>query len=154
MGSKGKKRCGWLTPRGRCTNLVTDGKNQYCDHCKPEYLKGFRQRSQQGDYSNLYRTTGWKRLREAQLAQSPLCHLCSRPGGVVDHIRPHRGNLDAFCDSNNLMTLCKRCHDQVTQREIRWRKQGLSDHQIGERKKIVPRVVSEKVTLVVPTQNG
>lgn len=30
---------------------------------------------------------------------------------VVDHIKPHRGNLELFLDADNLQSLCKRCHD-------------------------------------------
>jgi 5-methylcytosine-specific restriction endonuclease McrA len=30
---------------------------------------------------------------------------------VVDHIRPHKGDVALFWDSNNLQTLCTGCHN-------------------------------------------
>lgn len=149
MGGKGKKRCGW---KG-CKRLVPDGKNSYCSEHREEYLQGFRDRARQGDYSRLYSTANWKRLRKVQLAMNPICWRCGKVGGVVDHRQPHRGDPNQFYDSNNLVTLCKPCHDQVTRLEIKWRKAGFTDRQIGEKKKVIGRVVPEKLTVNIPTQN-
>ena len=30
---------------------------------------------------------------------------------VVDHIKPHRGDIDLAYDPDNLQSLCKPCHD-------------------------------------------
>lgn len=30
---------------------------------------------------------------------------------VVDHVKPHRGDLELFLDRTNLQSLCKPCHD-------------------------------------------
>jgi 5-methylcytosine-specific restriction endonuclease McrA len=38
---------------------------------------------------------------------------------VVDHIRPHRGDLSLFWDEANLQALCKRCHDTEKQSQER-----------------------------------
>lgn len=35
---------------------------------------------------------------------------------VVDHIKPHRGDVELFRDSENLQSLCKHCHDSHKQR--------------------------------------
>lgn len=70
-----------------------------------------------GVYANLYKLAVWhKRLRPAQLAKQPLCVFCQRKGKtvaatVVDHIRPHRGDINLFSDPDNLQSLCKACHD-------------------------------------------
>ena len=63
----------------------------------------------------------WKRLREAQLALQPLCEFCLQTeeitaAEVVDHIRPHRGQVDLFHDPLNLQSLCKAHHDGTKQR--------------------------------------
>ena len=60
----------------------------------------------------LYNRKAWKELRLDHLAKEPLCVFCQRegkltPATVVDHITPHKGNLDLFFDDNNLQSLCK-----------------------------------------------
>ncbi|MDT7836471.1 HNH endonuclease [Aquabacterium sp. OR-4] len=68
------------------------------------------------DYHHLYKTARWQKLRKQQLQLHPLCcfHLKlgrTVAGGVVDHVRPHRGDLELFFSDGNLQTLCKPCHD-------------------------------------------
>jgi 5-methylcytosine-specific restriction protein A len=36
---------------------------------------------------------------------------------VVDHIKPHQGDMALFWKSDNWQTLCKQCHDTKTARE-------------------------------------
>ena len=74
----------------------------------------------------------WQRAAAAWLQQYPLCALCLARGQinarsiadecstqrtlVVDHIEPHRGNVNLFWDQNNWQTLCRLCHDIEKQR--------------------------------------
>ena len=37
--------------------------------------------------------------------------------GVVDHMKPHREDVDLFFDDTNLQSLCKACHDRHKQRQ-------------------------------------
>lgn len=73
----------------------------------------------------LYNRKAWKELRLDHLAKEPLCVFCQRegkltPATVVDHITPHKGNLDLFFNDNNLQSLCKLHHDSSKQKaEIR-----------------------------------
>lgn len=55
----------------------------------------------------------WRRAAAAWLAAKPLCG-CGRMATVVDHIVPHRGDMDLFWDSDNWQTMCKGCHDRKT----------------------------------------
>lgn len=69
----------------------------------------------------LYNRKAWKQLRLDHLARHPLCVYCQRegkltPATVVDHIQPHKGNIDLFLDSKNLQSLCKVHHDSSKQR--------------------------------------
>ena len=69
----------------------------------------------------LYRTARWQAVRQRVLADSPLCTYCSSagrtvPASVVDHVTPHRGNVDLFW-SGPFQSLCKVCHDGAKQRE-------------------------------------
>ena len=64
----------------------------------------------------------WRRARKAFLAKHPVCVQCEREGklaaaSVVDHIRPHRGDLALFWDINNWQALCKQHHDRKTATE-------------------------------------
>ncbi len=67
----------------------------------------------------------WQRARKIFLAEeSPLCVVCKELGIVelateVDHIIPHRGNLELFWDRDNWQPLCKTHHSQKTAREGR-----------------------------------
>lgn len=69
----------------------------------------------------LYNRKSWKELRLDHLAKEPLCVFCQKegkltPATVVDHITPHKGNLDLFFDDDNLQSLCKLHHDSAKQK--------------------------------------
>jgi 5-methylcytosine-specific restriction endonuclease McrA len=63
----------------------------------------------------------WQKAREGYLRKHPLCVHCNEkgrvtPATVVDHKKPHRGNLKLFWDKSNWQGLCKVCHDSWKQR--------------------------------------
>jgi 5-methylcytosine-specific restriction endonuclease McrA len=59
----------------------------------------------------------WVQAKNGYLAKYPDCKFCSRPATVVDHIKPHKGDLKVFWNKANWQALCKLCHDQVKQRD-------------------------------------
>ncbi|HHM4835725.1 TPA: HNH endonuclease [Pseudomonas aeruginosa] len=64
----------------------------------------------------------WQQARARYLAKHPLCRLCSDAGKVVaatevDHIIPHRGDMELFWQESNWMALCKVCHSKKTATE-------------------------------------
>lgn len=64
----------------------------------------------------------WAKARAEHLRSSPLCVMHQRrkllvPATVVDHLKPHRGDLTLFWDRNNWQSLCKHCHDSHKQRQ-------------------------------------
>ena len=70
----------------------------------------------------LYRLPAWTAYSKQYRAEHPTCVRCEQAGRVtaskvVDHIRPHRGDLELFWDPANHQALCKRCHDAKTARE-------------------------------------
>lgn len=70
---------------------------------------------------SFYDTARWKRLRKAQLQETPFCAYCLQlgvriPATVCDHITPHRGDPALFFSNRNLQSLCKTCHDSAKQR--------------------------------------
>lgn len=73
-------------------------------------------------YRRLYKGRRWAGLRQAQLAKQPLCERDVHsfdivPATVVNHRRPHKGDLRLFFDPTNLQSVCKPCHDGPIQRE-------------------------------------
>jgi 5-methylcytosine-specific restriction protein A len=75
-----------------------------------------------GNRKKLYKTKAWYRLRTKQLLKEPCCRYCDGVGHVVmativDHIIPHKGDVDLFHDPDNLQSLCKVHHDSTKQRE-------------------------------------
>lgn len=81
---------------------------------KPVSRDARRQRASPG--RELYGTERWRRLRKRILAGLPDCAECGEPAKHVDHIRPHRGDVQLFFDLRNLRQLCVRCHSRKTAR--------------------------------------
>ncbi|RWX19763.1 HNH endonuclease, partial [Rhizobium leguminosarum] len=72
-------------------------------------------------YRRLYKGARWRSLRHHQLSIEPLCRFCLdaeevAAADVVDHIKPHKGDMDLFFDPANLQSLCKPHHDSAKQR--------------------------------------
>ncbi len=74
-------------------------------------------------YTKLYNGRQWRKMSIAYRKQNPLCEMeCKsngllKPAKVVDHIKPHRGDLKLFYDWNNLQSACHRCHNRKSGRE-------------------------------------
>jgi hypothetical protein len=71
-------------------------------------------------HDHLYDTAGWEKRRVYQLRIEPLCRMCAAkgliiPATVVDHVEPHRGDINAFV-LGDLQSMCKPCHDRHKQR--------------------------------------
>lgn len=106
-----------------CANLVRGG--GYCDKHKKRASKTGaeeKQRKTSEAWHYLYNTKRWKEMRTQKLLLSPFCEECAREGRrkrgeEVDHIKPHRGNVNLFYDFENLQTLCKPCHSRKTMQE-------------------------------------
>ena len=83
------------------------------------------------DLHRLYGTKRWRDpktgLRVRVLARfGNLCGFCQTAliGGrdkpnsaVIDHIQPHKGNVNLFWEESNLQALCKACHDGEKQKQ-------------------------------------
>ena len=57
-------------------------------------------------------------LRRVVLARDPVCVICNRNASTVaDHIVPHKGVWELFCDLVNLQGICDECHAKKTATE-------------------------------------
>lgn len=108
--------------RPGCPSLAIVGE-RYCDkHKKAD--KKHKQAQDKNRESSCKRGYGraWQKYRLRFLAANPLCVSCKTKGRsvlamVVDHIKPHKGDMFLFWDANNHQALCKACHDKKTARE-------------------------------------
>ena len=67
-----------------------------------------------GPLHHLYDSARWQHMRAHQLAIHPLCKYCAElgrvtPAVIVDHIEPHRGDINKFW-LGGLQSLCDPCH--------------------------------------------
>jgi 5-methylcytosine-specific restriction endonuclease McrA len=67
-------------------------------------------------------TYAWQKASKAYLREHPLCVMCARlrrvtAATLVDHIEPHRGDMELFWNRRNWQSLCTTCHSSVKKRE-------------------------------------
>jgi 5-methylcytosine-specific restriction protein A len=70
------------------------------------------------DYAGIWHTSRWRKLRIAQLKVSQVCARCGATATTVDHIIPHRGDMELAYSAGNLQSLCRRCSN-IKSREDR-----------------------------------
>lgn len=98
-----------------CNQLVDTG---YCE--KHKQVKTDSQPSRNS--TALGYNARWQRARLMYLREHPLCVECLKSNvvcaaSVVDHIEPHKGDMELFWDEDNWQSLCKRHHDKKTGKE-------------------------------------
>ena len=81
-----------------------------------------KRRQTKGDSSKRGYGYRWRSARAAFLLEHPLCVECLKNGKVeqatdVDHIKPHRGDVNLFWDQSNWQPLCHACHSRKTAKE-------------------------------------
>jgi 5-methylcytosine-specific restriction enzyme A len=116
-----KGRIGHPCREPRCPAIAEDGK-AYCEKHKEQEPKPFN--SVRGRMKNpLYYTTTWQTVRQQKLMLTPVCEICRRaPGRIVHHVQPARENPELALELSNLQTVCFRCHQLETNREINKRR--------------------------------
>lgn len=101
-----------------CSKLIPYGQ-RYCDKHAPEHAS-----DRVGAAGRGY-DARWRRESKRFLKAHPLCVRCLEEqrtvkATVVDHIVPHRGNMELFWDRSNWQPLCKQHHDKKTMTEDRF----------------------------------
>jgi len=69
-------------------------------------------------------STQWDKLSRWHRRRNPLCAECLRQGRTtaatcVDHVKPHRGDVQLLLDRSNLQSLCDACHSAKKQQRER-----------------------------------
>ena len=73
-----------------------------------------RAKQPQSRWHHLYNDRAWRRARKEFFSEpyNKVCRLCrKRLATVVDHIKPHKGDLALFWDRDNWQPACVRCHN-------------------------------------------
>lgn len=84
-----------------------------------QHARKTRSRSKQSQESQLLYDWKWRQASLRFRQQHPLCAECERegkttPSQCVDHIVPHRGNLELFWNEENWSALCDGHHRSKT----------------------------------------
>jgi 5-methylcytosine-specific restriction endonuclease McrA len=81
-------------------------KNKYRDKTRYKIYNDDRP-----EYHKVYGTARWKRCRADHLIENNQCVLCGSTQNLrVHHIQSVADNPDRVFDTNNLQSLCQRCH--------------------------------------------
>ena len=104
-----------------CRALVLSG--AYCDvHAKVVAKQHEAKRESSTARGYGYK---WQKVSKAFLLKHPLCQcpdcqegkLRLKQSTVVDHIIPHRGDMNLFWQRSNWQAMAKECHDKKTATE-------------------------------------
>ena len=101
--------------------LVHNG--SYCEShakVKRQYAEAKRESSSKRGYGYRWQQTSKGFLKSHPLCQCPDClegKLRLKQATVVDHIIPHKGDMNLFWDRNNWQAMAKECHDKKTATE-------------------------------------
>ncbi|MBN8916241.1 MAG: HNH endonuclease [Rhizobiales bacterium] len=101
--------------RCSCGKIVPYGMKCECQIARDRARKAANDRNRPSARDRGY-SSKWDRARAGFLAKHPLCR-CGAKATIVDHIRPHRGDVNLFWDRKNWQPLCVRCHSSAKQSE-------------------------------------
>lgn len=123
MSNKPLRRCAYPA----CKSLT---RKSYCEkHAKITEEKQKQQKEKRREFHTTYKDERgkniygwqWQKARKAYLLENPFCGHCllMQPkqytqAKIVDHIKPHKGDIILFWDRSNWQGLCKFHHDVKT----------------------------------------
>lgn len=98
---------------------------------------------------DLYNSMDWRNYRFRYIHHNPKCYACPNDSSVVDHVYPHKGDVQLFEKNDNHIPLCKPCHDTITGlydnqvtpntiEKLKWLKDSREKYQIKVRVKVIP----------------
>lgn len=113
MPRKPKRPCAYPG----CPNLCDE---QFCEEHEKSMREQYDKYERAPDVNKKY-GRAWKRIRDRHVRAHPYCELCLKEGRItsveeVHHIKPvSQGGTH---DRNNLMSLCKSCHNKIHHNEL------------------------------------
>lgn len=110
---------------------VNTNKTGYCDEHEPAYLKQkafyvYKYNVRRGSPSKRGYDATWVKVRKTYLMQHPMCEQCEKEGRItpareVHHIKAINDG-GARLDPDNLMAVCRPCHQKFTEEQMRARR--------------------------------
>lgn len=109
----------------RCNTNVIDYSAKYCDECGKNVAKEKADRNREYDKNvrknvNVYSSKQWHVVRQQALARDKgLCMYCYNKynkisyASMVHHIRTVNDSIELAYNVNNLVSLCRCCHDDI-----------------------------------------
>jgi 5-methylcytosine-specific restriction enzyme A len=101
----------------RCGAIIADG--SYCALHQPKVTNNQTMYKHAVRFNTtLYNSYRWKKIRRELITKQTFCSLCGCGTGLQLHhkIRP-KGDEELFFNINNLIVVCKTCHDRLTNSE-------------------------------------
>ncbi|MEW9838087.1 HNH endonuclease signature motif containing protein [Mesorhizobium marinum] len=103
-----------------CGKVVASGQCCACQVVRDRERKARFDRTRPSARQRGY-DTEWQKARAEFLLQHTGCRYCPEPATLVDHIKPHRGDMRLFWRRSNWQPLCTRCHSSIKQaRDLRF----------------------------------
>ena len=65
-------------------------------------------------WTDWYSSREWSKYRYRFLHHNPKCYACGQKSEVVDHVKPHKGDVSLFEETTNHIPLCNVCHNTIT----------------------------------------
>ena len=127
MPYKAKRPCSWPG----CPNLTDD---RYCSYHQSLYYKQYNNMTRTPEQKARYGRS-WQRKRNKYIEEHPFCERCLSEGRLIPADTVHHkipvseGGSDNF---ENLMSLCKACHNQIHDRFSNKKREVYAYRSVGE----------------------
>ena len=101
-----------------CRKLIDYG-NSLCDECKPKRIKLNKKGLKDKQAEKMIKSNRWKKVRAEVLRRDKCCVLCLKNkyieyrGLQVHHIIKRTDDMSLAYEPNNLVTVCRKCHEQL-----------------------------------------
>lgn len=99
-----------------CTRYAVEG-TRYCVEHQSDGARDREWYKNAKTFKEQYNSNAWRKLRREKLTTNPYCEVCGEAATEVHHIVAPRGNEELLLDKDNLMSLCRSCHEKITKRE-------------------------------------
>jgi 5-methylcytosine-specific restriction protein A len=86
----------------------------YCSSHQQRRAQAYEQ--QRGTASARGYGARWRKYRQRYLIEHPWCVSCNGLANVVDHVKPHVGDVKLMWDPKNHQAMCSSCHSRKTAR--------------------------------------
>jgi 5-methylcytosine-specific restriction protein A len=97
-----------------CGKVVASGLRCECQVLRDRERKARFDRTRPNARARGY-TREWDKARTEYLINNQTCRYCPAPANVVDHVKPHRGDMRLFWNRSNWQPLCTPCHSSIKQ---------------------------------------